>query len=796
MSSLVPETYLNITQYGDTRWPWKLRRTHRKAIKVAAIPIDNLNESNINKAREISAKLTTFLNDVRSESWGDLAEIYQLQQYLDLLGEFPKRDRFETLCNVLPIMCGRFFNDDHYKKIHKDSILSNCFQIVGMEYLKAGEFDNAFDAFGYAWATAKQRLLVQRLTQLSAACAYLSKNPELIELVDDMIEDVIQYSAHLQSLYRCFHDRLAEKTSPQDLLGDICLLGQNDPLLALLAAERVIETLLKQHHTETAEQVVSALRKLFASCEPWVESLILQFEAQISFAKNDFASARDNANYALKLSEYLLLQPCLPTSRKSVFERYDKSRTIALKSYLELNDARGMAQFIEDHRLKVTVDASIEEVEEEPLAAPREPNSDAGNTTQNDDLFAPSLILDVWHEITTCYSMTSINQSAHDTDELLGLPLSLSYARVKSSIFWAAASNGIPLGCGELSLTQNRDLSEIINTFEQYFTKLHSDTDQFPEIDLFHYLREWGTPEETWITETLGTLIPDCVKNVIFGSETRTTLTISTDFQIPPLPWPIFRIAHTGVSSSLIESTDIHHWLSARLSSASRKHLHSESIPLLLVIDNPDGRLTTQPPPEFSVSQEIFSGPILQHGNSVWEYAVNSFVNHPAGVLYYRGHLESRRSPADAYFKFPTPIGTSESDESSFLAVGQLFGKFEDGKPWFPLPTRVILSCCSSSGTGQLAGEAIGLAAACIEGGGASEVIATSIDILDDPFTSRFDGMLTQVSVDSPPLYKGLSMLQNRVYLDWRNYSLRGGEPESTRTAWPHPLIWAMYQAY
>lgn len=130
MSSLIPETYLNITQYGDTRWPWKLRRTHRKAIKVAAIPIDNLNESDINKTREISAKLTTFLNDVRSENWGDLAEIYQLQQYLDLLGDFPKRDRFETLCSVLPIMCGRFFNDGHYKKnpqrLYSFKLFSNC----------------------------------------------------------------------------------------------------------------------------------------------------------------------------------------------------------------------------------------------------------------------------------------------------------------------------------------------------------------------------------------------------------------------------------------------------------------------------------------------------------------------------------------------------------------------------------------------------------------------------------------------------------------------------------------------
>ena len=796
MSTILPETYLSISQYGKTKWPWKLRRIHRQALKLASKPIYYLNDGDLNNSRKIAKKITSMLDEPESQNWGDLAELYQIQQYLELLGNFPSRDRWETLCGTLPIMCGRVAYHAHRNSIPKDSILSNCFQLLGMEYLKSGEFSEAFDAFGYAWTTAKQRLVTQRLTQLSAACAYRSKDPELIEIADSMIEDVIQYSAHLQSLYRCFHDHLAEKTDPQDLLNDVCLLGQNDPLLALLAGENVIDILLTQHHTEAAKQVLSSLRELFSPCDPWIESLLFQFESQISFAKNDFTSACNKANYALKLSEHLLLQPCLPTSRKSVFERYDKSRTIALRSYLKLNDARGMAQFIEDHRLKATVDAEIEEIEDEPPTAPKEHNSNADNATQGNDIFAPKLILNVWHEITTCYSMTSISQNDRNTDELLGQPLFLSYARVKSSIFWTAASNGVPLGCGELSLTQNHDLNEVINTFEKYFTKLHSDTDEFPEVDLFHYLREWGTPEETWITETLGTLIPDCVKNVILGSESRVTLTISTDFQLPPLPWPIFRISHANVGSSLIESADIHYWLSARLSSASRKHVRPGSIPLLLVIDNPDGRLTNQPPPEFSVSQEIFSGPVLQHGDSVWEYAANHFVNHPIGVLYYRGHLESRRSPADAYFKFPTPIGTPEGDESSFLAVGQLFGKFKDGTPWFPLPTRVILSCCSSSGTGQLAGEAIGLAAACIEGGGASEVIATSIDILDDPFTSRFDGMLTQVGVDSPPLYKGLSTLQNRVYLDWRNYSLRGGVPESTRAAWPHPLIWAMYQAY
>mgnify|MGYP002887028567 FL=1 len=82
-----------------------------------------------------------------------------------------------------------------------------------------------------------------------------------------------------------------------------------------------------------------------------------------------------------------------------------------------------MMRFIEDHRLKTAVDANIEKIEDEPPTAPREHNSNADNAAQDDDIFAPRMILNVWHEITTCYSMSSINQNARDTDELLSLPL-------------------------------------------------------------------------------------------------------------------------------------------------------------------------------------------------------------------------------------------------------------------------------------------------------------------------------------------------------------------------------------
>ena len=117
MSTILPETYLSISQYGKTKWPWKLRRIHRQALKLASKPIYYLNDGDLNNSRKIAKKITSMLDEPESQNWGDLAELYQIQQYLELLGNFPSRDRWETLCGTLPIMCGRVAYHAHRNSI-------------------------------------------------------------------------------------------------------------------------------------------------------------------------------------------------------------------------------------------------------------------------------------------------------------------------------------------------------------------------------------------------------------------------------------------------------------------------------------------------------------------------------------------------------------------------------------------------------------------------------------------------------------------------------------------------------
>lgn len=84
MSTILPETYLSISQYGKTKWPWKLHRIHRQAIKSASKPIYHLNDGDLGKSKKIAEKITSMLDEPDSQKWGDLAELHQLQQYLEL----------------------------------------------------------------------------------------------------------------------------------------------------------------------------------------------------------------------------------------------------------------------------------------------------------------------------------------------------------------------------------------------------------------------------------------------------------------------------------------------------------------------------------------------------------------------------------------------------------------------------------------------------------------------------------------------------------------------------------------
>jgi hypothetical protein len=93
------------------------------------------------------------------------------------------------------------------------------------------------------------------------------------------------------------------------------------------------------------------------------------------------------------------------------------------------------------------------------------------------------------------------------------------------------------------------------------------------------------------------------------------------------------------------------------------------------------------------------------------------------GLFFYRGHAVHGSDPS--FSTLPMTEGV--------VQAGELVRTFDDGRPFLPMPSRVIISGCSSSGGSLLAGEGLGLAAGIIQSG-AEQVISTAIDVMDISF--------------------------------------------------------------
>jgi hypothetical protein len=82
---------------------------------------------------------------------------------------------------------------------------------------------------------------------------------------------------------------------------------------------------------------------------------------------------------------------------------------------------------------------------------------------------------------------------------------------------------------------------------------------------------------------------------------------------------------------------------------------------------------------------------------------------------------------------------------------------------------------------------------------GASQIIATSVQIRQSHFTNALDDMLVELSISGQPVHSGLRALQTRLLDEWRVVSLRGGtEPDD---GWlfdsaPLPDVWANFQSF
>lgn len=156
------------------------------------------------------------------------------------------------------------------------------------------------------------------------------------------------------------------------------------------------------------------------------------------------------------------------------------------------------------------------------------------------------------------------------------------------------------------------------------------------------------------------------------------------------------------------------------------------------------------------------------------------------GVAFFRAHYEWADSD-------PGSSGIVLADEA--LPSG-LLGAHDPatGQTVLNLPSTVVMSCCSTSGSRERnGGETLGLAPLAMLAG-ARRLIVTSVEIRHTPFTVALDDMLIDLAVRPGDHFAALRTLQLHLLDEWRRYSLR--DATALRDMTPTPDIWAHYQAF
>jgi hypothetical protein len=427
-------------------------------------------------------------------------------------------------------------------------------------------------------------------------------------------------------------------------------------------------------------------------------------------------------------------------------------------------------------------------------------SEDAGTRTEGTEPSAPAGLFRALGDAWNSTRLLPPSSSIADVENMT-IPWWLGIARYGSMLFWTVIRHGIGVECGYRDLTGS-DLGNLLFDLEEDITGHVRSDGRMSEFDPTYHFAEWGTAEERIASLCLGELIPQSiVANLRAASiDEPMELVVAAGTGLEGVPWPILQVGSPDAGGfRLIERARIRHWLSQDVEDARSGHEPAtDSLPILIAIDDPDGGLTGDSDYLRNHAQTYFNGrlpptdaPKASLKTALYEYAAAE----PVGVLFYRGHASSGNDPVKVSIDMPPPIAIPEDLDDLTISAGEFFGRFDDGSRYLPLPSRVVLSCCSSASASLFGGEAVGLAAACIVGGGAREVVATGRDVTDCSFTSAFDDLLAEAMTSPESHDSALRALQLRMYDEWRTFSVRGGIDVSDDIRFPHPLIWAMYQA-
>ncbi|MFB7180265.1 CHAT domain-containing protein [Streptomyces sp. NPDC056257] len=627
-------------------------------------------------------------------------------------------------------------------------------------------------------------------------------------------------------LVSCLAERLAADAQPERALGLLTTA------LARLAADRADDWLVGE-----LEQAAAGI---WTSLERYEEGLALALAA---WAKLDAQRYR----------------ACSHTQRLSLWKNFGPTRRAALVSAVALGDERTVAELIESCRLQSLLGAEVEIDDDEKLAESGleartaladdgTEDTDGGDgggagrtvtpapaaegepgTAGGKNLVVSSAVFTAYEDALNSTLLHFPEPVSYQGEARLlphyraalppkearrlaarplddALPEGVFWAThiEDGLLFWFLARDGRPAGFGVQDLREFDRIKPVLLGLAG-----HSQSSERKTWSLFPYkrgpgdfyepftqLRSWRSAEEQIITRTIGQLLPPPLVDALqrSGADEPLRLTISAARELTCVPWAITMVP--GTEERLIEKAVLRMWTSTptQLRRASRdlRLPPGAPVPFLLACDNPDGSLRERRADSVvngAAALLTVSGPDGPGTKDALLAALHEIGPSTHGVFFYRGHGVHDSDPAWSAL----PLA-----EETYVQSGELFGAFDDGTPYLPMPTRVILSCCSSSSASALGGEGMGLAAGVIHSG-ADQVIATSLDIRDASFTEAFEDLLVRGMLDGQRTGDHadlLRRLQLRMLTEWKVFSVRGEDLDGEEIRDPHPIIWASFQAY
>ena len=772
-----------------------MRRAHRRMLnEVAIIGPGATSSTNRDRALLQEAIQSSPL------SYGDLAAVHQVLGFFDGVDALRKGDHSSFLTGVLPLVTHRWGTEGHIDGIHKDGVISNGFHLLAEQYSKLGAWAMASEFYTYATMTAtfRQRQRFDRHSALTAT--FLTRDDDLIENFEELLSEGVDAPTTLllSMLQRSRTGRSEEilsALSDYDSFLDTRRPGQTVGLGYLL------EYLLASAneaclHDEVIRESGRWLTKLSGELGPELLG-VRQHRARALLIASETPKAQAEADTVVQIAKTLETLGCSDDVWDGLRQRHSLARYVRLQAALHSRDLISVQRYLlEDHlvgraatiiEIDHTFSLSKDAGDDDP---PRDEPVSEGSK------HVPAALMWSWDDVLNAHTIIETTGSA--TAVVEGILWLLSPHG--DSIFWSVAEDNVVLAAGAISLAEESELADVLKQFHSKYTpeRAEKDTETWLSQSLEADLSVADGFAELSVTTALGRLMPAILRERLLRvqqNSDRPRLTIGPSYEIPALPWPILNLVTASREARrLIEVADVGFWLSARVQDAKAAN-YAASVgpyPLLTVVDSLDrsGVSVHKELAEKAIAPISWQSRETGQANREYLEAVHTKRHH--GVFFYRGHLhhEWAGSSATAYIEIPG------RDEEERLYAAQLFGHYDSGASWFPMPARVVLSCCSSA-AGYARYEALSFAAASIVGGGAVDVVATAIDVDDTPFTDAFEERLAMAVCDKAPVFHTVSEIQRAMLAEWRLFSLRGGADDlDAILRAPHPLIWAMYRNY